>query len=111
MQIAPLTVAKDPSKLDNSRLASRQQLLAGKFRRGAQVPVQPIANRVGYLRPRRMEVGLVTGRNLQNAGLDLGEASAGEPAADRRCNRAPHGQKGPPIGVAAMVPPRGKLIN
>ena len=55
------------------RLAGRQQLLAGEFRRGAQIERLPLAAGPDQLGREGVQMGLVAGRDLQGRGLDLDE--------------------------------------
>ena len=83
MQIAALAVAKHPRKLENLRFARGQQFLAGEFRRGPQIPRRARAVGAGKFGARRMQMGLVAGRNLQNAGFDLGKTLLVEPGPEQ----------------------------
>ncbi len=74
MQIAALTVAEHTRELENLRLAGREQFLAGEFRRGPQIARRARAVGARQLGARRMQMGLVAGRDLQDAGLDLGKS-------------------------------------
>jgi len=61
MQIAALAVAKHPRKLEDLRLAGSEQFLAGKFRRGSEIPCR--ARPIGTMKfsARRMQMGLIAG--------------------------------------------------
>ena len=76
MQIAALAVAEHPRQLENPPFAGGQSFLqanSGEVRRyrGRASPSAPVSSVA-----RRMQMGLVAGRDLQNAGLDLGESPA-----------------------------------
>ena len=59
MQIAALAVAKNPRKLKDLRLAGGEQFLAGKFRRGPQIPCRTRAVGMMKFSARRMQMGLI----------------------------------------------------
>ena len=60
MQFTALAVAKHPRQLEDPALAGRQQFLAGKFRRGSQVPCHAFAALAQQFGARRMQMGLIT---------------------------------------------------
>ena len=104
VQRAALAIAKHSGELDDTALASRKELLAGEFRRRAQVKRRRRAIRRHQLGGEGVQMRLVAGRDLQRAGLDLDEIVRGEPGAQarRRSGRAPagraagrHGRGGP----------------
>ena len=80
MQRAALAVAEHAGEIDNPRLARRQQLLAGEFRRGAQIERPPLPAGPDQLGGESMQMGLVAGRNLQRCGLDLDKSRAANQA-------------------------------
>ena len=61
VQIAALAVAEHPGELDNAALARRQQPLAGKFRRRAQIEPLPHAGGRHLFGAEGMQVGLISG--------------------------------------------------
>ena len=71
MQRAALAVAEHAGEFENARLARRQQLLGGEFRRGAQIERAPLPARRDQLGGEGMQMRLVAGRDLQSRGLDL----------------------------------------
>ena len=93
MQRAALAVAEHAGEIEDARLAGRQQLLAGEFRRGAQIERLPLAAGSDQLGGEGMQMGLVAGRDLQGGGLDLDEIARGEPGpqSGRDAARAPAG--------------------
>ena len=76
MQRAALAIAEHAREIEDARLAGRQQLLAGEFRRGVQIERPPLAVRRDQLGREGMQMRLVAGRDLQRRGLDLDEAAA-----------------------------------
>ena len=96
VQRAAFAVAKHFGELDDAALAGRKQLLAGEFRRRAQIKRRRGAVRRCQRRGEGMQMGLVAGRNLQRAGFDLDKIVARQtsPAARRRSGRAPAGPAG-----------------
>ena len=65
MQRAALAVAEHAREIDDARLARRQELLAGEFRRRAQIKRRPLAARPDQVGCEGMQMCLVAGRNLQ----------------------------------------------
>ena len=80
MQRAALAVAEHLCEFDDAALAGREQLFAGEFRRGAQIERRRRAVRRRQRRRKGMQMGLVSGRHLQCAGLDLDEILAANQA-------------------------------
>ena len=80
VQSPALAVAEHAREIEDARLARRQQLLAGEFRRGAQVQRGSLAARSDQLGGEGMQMGLVAGRDLQGRGLHLHEIVGGEPS-------------------------------
>ena len=76
MQRAALAVAEHAREGEQPRLAGREQLLGGEFRRGVQIERRPRAIRRDQLGRERMQMRLVAGRDLQDRGLDLDEIAA-----------------------------------
>src|SRR5882672_5373520 len=110
MQIATLPVAKHPRQLKYLGFASGQQFLAGEFRRCPQVPRRALATGAGKFSARRMQVGLITRRNLQDSGFDLGKTLLVEPCPDGFGDGASCSQEWPDVGVPRFGPPRRNLI-
>ena len=71
MQRPALAIAEHGREREDALLARRQQLLAGKLRRGVQVERPARAVGPDQLRCKGVQVRLVAGRDLQRAGLDL----------------------------------------
>ncbi len=109
MQRGALAVAKYPGKIENPPFARCQQLLAGEFRRRAQIALHRCAIGAAQLGSKGMQVGLVTGRRLQDAGLHLEEIMLCEPLSQPRRNPAPGQQERPPVGMQGRSPPGGRL--
>src|SRR5712671_1997850 len=109
MQIATLPVAKHPRQLEYLRFASGQQFLAGEFRRCPQVPCRALPA-AGKFSARRMQVGLIARRNLQDCGFDLGKTLLVEPRPDSLGDSAPRHQEWLGVGVPCFGPPRRNLI-
>ena len=101
-----LAIAEDPGEGEDARLAGGEQFLHGEFRRGVEIPLEPSAAGRDQLGREGMQMGLVSGRDLQRRRLDLDEASGVEPAAERRHDPVPREQERPPVGVAAGRPER-----
>jgi hypothetical protein len=74
VQRAPLAVAEHAREIKNAPLTRREQLLAGELRRGVEEERAALPAHSDHLRGKGVQMRLVAGRNLQNAGLDLGEA-------------------------------------
>ena len=110
MQTATLAIAKHPGKLEDPGFTGSQQLLAGEFRRGPQIPCHALAIGADKLRARRVQMGLIARRNLQNGGFDLGKALLVEPGPGSPGDGGPCRQKGPDVGVPAGRPPWRKLV-
>ena len=111
MQIAALAVAKHPGELENLLFARGQQFFSREFRRGSQVAYGARAIGAGQFRARRMQMGLITGRNLQNSGFDLGKTLLVEPSPDGLGDGAPRRQKRPDVGVARRRPPGRRCVD
>ncbi len=108
MQRTALAVAKHPRELKNLRLASGQQFLAGEFRRGAQIARRAGAVGAGKFGARRMQMGLIARRDLQNGCLDLDKPLLVKPGADRLADSVSRQQKRPAVGVPGGRPPGRK---
>ncbi len=106
VQRAALAIAKNPGEFDDPALAGRQQLLAGKFRRGAQIKRRRRAVRRRQRGGKCVQMGLVPRRNLQCAGLDLDEVAGGEPGPQRRDDPPARQQERPAVGVNVGRPQR-----
>src|ERR1700704_4917787 len=102
MQIATLPVAKHPRQLKYLGFASGQQFLAGEFRRCPQVARCALAAGAGKFRTRRMQVGLIARRNLQDTGFDLGKTLLVEPRPDGLGDSAPRRQEWSAVGVSCL---------
>ena len=89
MQRAALAVAEHFCEFDDAPLAGGEQLLAGEFRRGAQVKRRRRAVRRHKRRGEGVQVHLVARRDLKRAGLDLDEILSREPGAQRADDPAP----------------------
>src|SRR3546814_7737949 len=78
VQRGALAVAKDRGELEQPRLAGRQQLLHGEFRRGMQV--QRPAAAVGLLQygGKSLQMRLQSRRDLQGRGLRRSEEHTSE---------------------------------
>ena len=76
VQRPALAVAVNMSHGVEPRLASRQQLLAGKFRRGMQVIAAGAAIRRRVIGRKAADMGLIAGARLQAGRLDLLETLA-----------------------------------
>jgi len=59
MKRAALAVAKHPCKIENARLARRQQLLAREFGRGMKKKGRRRAVRPGHIRAHRVQMRLI----------------------------------------------------
>ena len=87
-----LAIAPAPGELEQARLASRQEPLAGELRRGAQMQRRAPAGRTYGLGGKGVQVGLIAGRDLQGRRLDLNEVARREPGPNRRCDAGAHHQ-------------------
>ena len=83
VQRAALTVAEHFCEFDDAAFPGGEQLLAGEFRRGAQIKRRCRAVRRHKRRGKGVQVHLVAGRDLERAGLDLDEILSREPGAQR----------------------------
>ena len=108
VQRAALAVAEHLCELDEAALAGRQKLLAGEFRRGAQIKRRAgAAVRGGKRRGEGMQMGLVSGRNLQDAGLDFDEIAGGKPCPQPGHDPVSRQKKRPPVGMNVRGPKGG----
>ena len=100
-----LAVAIDMRDVEDARLARRQQLLAGEFRRG--VEIAPLGRAVGLdqLGGEAMQMRLVAGRDLQRAAIHLDEAAVRKPVADGGHDAVPRQEEGAAVGMAAGIEP------
>ena len=89
MQRAALAVAEHFCEFDDAAFPRGEQLLAGEFRRGAQVKRRCRAVRRHKRRGKGVQVHLVAGRHLERAGLDLDKILRREPGAQRADDPAP----------------------
>ena len=106
MQRAALAVAEHAGEFENACLAGRQQLLAGKFRRGPQVKRTLLVARPDQVGGKGMQMCLVAGRNLQRCRLHLEEIASGKPCPHSGGNPPPRQQIGPAGGMPAGQPER-----
>ena len=89
MQRAALAVAEHFCEFDDAALPRCEQLLAGEFRRGAQIERRPGPVRRHKRRGKGVQVHLVAGRDLERAGLDLDEILRRKPGPQRADDPAP----------------------
>ena len=106
VQRTPLAVAEDLGEFDDPPLARRQQLLAGKFRRGAQIEPPRSAVRGHQRRRESMQMGLVARRDLQRPGLGLDEVLRGKVAPQGRNDAVARQQERPAVGMHVRGPER-----
>jgi hypothetical protein len=100
MQGTALAVAERTGKFDDPRLARRQELLAGEFRRGPQIKLLPVAGRSDQVGRKGMKMGLIARRGNRRGGLDLDEVPVREEPPQSGRDAGPPQEKGPPVGVA-----------
>jgi hypothetical protein len=84
-----LAVAEHFCEFDDAAFPRGEQLLAGKFRRGAQIELRPGPVRRHERRGKGVKVHLVAGRHLKRAGLDLDKILSREPGPQRADDAAP----------------------
>ena len=108
---ARLAIAKNAGEIEDSRFAGRQKLLAGKFGRGVKIPPVRFAGHVDEIGGEGVKMGLVAGRNLQDASLDLDEAEGLETAPQGRLEPVSGQQKRAPVAVPIRLPPWGEKIH
>ena len=106
VQRAPLAVAEHFGEFDDPALARRQELLAGKFWRGAQIEPARSAVRGHERRRESMQMGLITRRDLQRPGLDLDEVLRGKVAPQGRNDTVARQQERPAVGMHVRGPER-----
>src|SRR5262245_6773587 len=106
MQRAALAIAEHRREGKNPLLAGRQQLLAREFGGGGEIKGVPGPVRIDQGGAEGVQVGLVTRRNLQNAGVDFQEALIAEPAAERGHDASARQQERAAVGMVFWVPPR-----
>ena len=99
VQRPALAVAEHMGDAENSRLAGRQQLLAGELRRGVEIERRARAAGRRPARSRRRAGAPRCRANLQRRGLDLEEAAPAKPVPQRRQDAAARQQERPPVGV------------
>ena len=108
VQRRALAIAEDAGEIEDARLAGRQQLLGGEFRRGVQVigvaaaPASSIS-----AGGEAVQMRLVARRDLQDRGLDLDEIARLEPAPQRRLDAPARQQGRAPVGMDVR-PPEGR---
>jgi hypothetical protein len=111
VQRAALAVAEDVGETEQARLARRQQLLAGEFRRGVEVERLAAAIGQNRLRGEGREMRLVAGGDLQRGGFDLDEIALGKPRAKTREDAVAGEQQRPAIRMEAGMPPGRRLVT
>ena len=97
MQSAALTVAKHAGELEDPPLAGGEQLLGGEFGRGVEIKARAFRGGRHQLGRESMQMSLVAGRYLQDAGLHLDEVARREPGAQRRHDVRSRQQERAPI--------------
>src|SRR5205085_9791657 len=110
MQVAALAVAKHTRELEDFLLAGGQELLAGEFRRGAQISAHAAAIGAHELGAWCMQMSFVAGRDLQDAGLDLKESLLVEKSADGAHDFPARQQKRLAIDMPRRRPPGRWLV-
>ena len=108
VQRGALAIAEDPGEIEQARLAGRQQLLGGEFRRGVQIIRIAGAGIVDQHRRKAVQMRLVPRRDLQDRGLDLDEVAGFEPAPQRRLDPPAREQSRAPVGMDVR-PPEGRV--
>jgi hypothetical protein len=108
VQRPALAIAINMSHGVKPRLARREQLLAGEFRRGMQVVAPGAAVRGREIGRKAADMGLVAGARLQGGGLDLLKIARFEPAPHSRAHAGAGLQSRPLVGINALIPPRGR---
>jgi hypothetical protein len=105
MEGAALAVAEHARDVEDSRLARRQQLLAGEFGRGVEMEAHPRSVGSDEVGREGVEVRLVAGRDLEDCGLHLEKALRLEMAPQRGFDAPARQQPGAPVGVDIGAPP------
>ncbi|GJE83688.1 hypothetical protein CJNNKLLH_5066 [Methylorubrum thiocyanatum] len=111
VQGAALAVAEDVGEAEQARLARREQLLAGEFRRGVQVERLAAAIGQDRLRCEGGEMRLVARRDLERRRLHLHEIRVGKPGAERREDAVAGQQQRPAIRMEAGMPPGRGVVT
>src|SRR5581483_11278149 len=93
--------------LENLWLAGREQLLAGEFRRGAQIERLLLPRGRVQRGGEGVQMRLVAGRDRQRRGLHLNEIPRRKPGAQRLQDPRASPQQSAAIGVAFGGPPGG----
>jgi len=105
VQRTPLAIAEYRSEGEDLLLARRQQFLAGELGRGVQIKRAAAAVGIDEGGAEGVQVGLVAGRGLQSAGVDLDKALRREPTANCRDDPPARQQESAPVGMVLWVPP------
>ena len=111
MQIAALAVAEHARELEYLGFSGGEQFFGGELRRRPQIARRARAVAAGQFGARRMQMGLVARRDLQDAGLDLGKALLVEPGPHRPRDRAPRHQERLSVGMPRGRPPGRRLVG
>ncbi len=110
VQRAAFAIAEHLGEFDDARLAGSQKLLAGEFRRGAQIELCRRAAGRQERGGESMEMGFIAGRYLQRPGLDLDKAVIGKPGPQARHDPGPRQQDRPAVGIDFRGP-KGRGIG
>ena len=110
MQRAALAVAEHAGELDDPGLARGQQLLAGEFRRGAQIKRPPASRPAPQGRSqRRADAPRCRARPAAPAVSTSRKSLGRKPAPQRRHDAAARQQRRPAVGVDVRRPPGGSF--
>ena len=110
MQRAALAVAKNLGELDDAALAGGEELLAGEFRRRAQIERGRGSVGRGQRSGEGVQMGFVAGRNRERPGLDLDEIVRSEPASQGGRDAHARQQRRTPVGMD-VGGPKGRRIG
>ncbi|MBA7677507.1 hypothetical protein ES703_85765 [subsurface metagenome] len=110
MQIVALAVAEDAREFENPRLAGGKQFFARELGRGAQVTADAAAIGARKFGARRVQVRLIAGRYLQDAGLDFEKSLLVKPGPDGARDLATRQQERPPVDMPRRRPPGRWLV-
>ena len=106
MQSGPLAVAKDVREGKDLRLAGGDELLHREFRRSVQPGLGPRAVRRDERGAKSVQMGLVSGRNLEGGDVDLDEAVGDEPSPDEAGDARSRDEAAPALRVPLTAPER-----
>src|SRR5208337_4577606 len=106
VQRAPLAIAEDVRKRNDSRFSRGHELLHGEFGRRMQIGRARGAARSGEGRFKPDEMRLVAGGWLQRGRVDLDEALGLEPAPDKARDPLAREEPRAAFGVTVLVPER-----